>query len=573
MADKGFTQNVLHVIPDSIEQLKDCLEKAQQGNRIAIPTEGSAEDSLAHRISPAEKITIVDISFLKKDDIKWIIHRFKKAIENNPPVWIETFRNWGQTQTIPVIASVPMTLDQLKRLLKVASEEKLSVRCAGSGHSWSPIFSDRNNVLIYMENIKSDYEDGSRIRISPGTVNHVDVMAGVTTRQFKEFQLEKKLNIPANVILEVVQMISVVATGCHGVGYDVKAPSDYVVKMRIMDAKGNLKTFQRDDNKMFKAIQANFGCFGVIYDMTIELKQQDIVKVENQYRKLKDIFYDVEQLNTLFEENMSVELFWFPFNSERSNVTYNPDDDEVWVRVINKVGNGENVEIKQKDYYNRKDSIDLISEESLYLMSPTLAENPSITPLFSWSSFTMLKNLIYPTDPIHQELPNAVHFRQHIRMAPMYDMEFAFDLKNYQQVKKIIEVVVLKVQRHKEKGEYPLNIALEMRMMGYSDALLCPASIGNPAYNGSRHVLYVEVISVVRTDEWEQFCQEVALEWMKLDGVPHLAKQWDFIPGINKHINERMKGQIDEFKEQLKKSECDPDGMFLNETLKKLLQL
>lgn len=60
-----------------------------------------------------------------------------------------------------------MTLDQLKRLLKVASEEKLSVRCAGSGHSWSPIFSDRNNVLIYMENIKSDYEDGSRIRISP----------------------------------------------------------------------------------------------------------------------------------------------------------------------------------------------------------------------------------------------------------------------------------------------------------------------------------------------------------------------------------------------------------------------
>lgn len=72
----------------------------------------------------------------------------------------------------------------------------------------------------------------------------------------------------------------------------------------------------------------------------------------------------------------------------------------------------------------------------------------------------------------------------------------------------------------------------------FSDALLCPASIGNPAYNGSRHVLYVEVISVVRTDEWEQFCQEVALEWMKLDGVPHLAKQWDFIPGINKHINE-----------------------------------
>lgn len=46
-------------------------------------------------------------------------------------------------------------------------------------------------------------------------MDHVDIMAGVTTRQFKDFQLKKKLNIPANVILEVVQMISVVATGCH----------------------------------------------------------------------------------------------------------------------------------------------------------------------------------------------------------------------------------------------------------------------------------------------------------------------------------------------------------------------
>ncbi|CAC5414957.1 unnamed protein product [Mytilus coruscus] len=270
---------------------------------------------------------------------------------------------------------------------------------------------------------------------------------------------------------------------------------------------------------------------------------------------------------------MSVEMFWFPFNSERTQVAYKPEDDEVWIRVINKAGNGENVDIKQKDYYNRKDLIDLISEESLYLMSPTLAEKPSITPLFSWISFAMLKNLIYPTGPIYQQLPNAVHFRQNIRMAPMYDMEFAFDLKNYQQVKKIIEVVVLKVQHYKEKGEYPLNIALEMRMMGYSDALLCPASIGNPDYNGSRHVLFVEVVSIVHTDGWEKFCKEVALEWMKLDGVPHLAKQWDFIPGINKHIYERMTGQIDEFKEQLKKSECDPEGMFLNETLKKLFQL
>lgn len=40
-------------------------------------------------------------------------------------------------------------------------------------------------------------------------------MTGVTTGDFKKFQIKNKLNIPANVILDVVQMVSVVATGCH----------------------------------------------------------------------------------------------------------------------------------------------------------------------------------------------------------------------------------------------------------------------------------------------------------------------------------------------------------------------
>ena len=43
----------------------------------------------------------------------------------------------------------------------------------------------------------------------------VDVLTGVTTGDFKEFQLKNKLHLSANVILDVVQMVSVVATGCH----------------------------------------------------------------------------------------------------------------------------------------------------------------------------------------------------------------------------------------------------------------------------------------------------------------------------------------------------------------------
>lgn len=80
----------------------------------------------------------------------------------------------------------------------------------------------------------------------------------------------------------------------------------------------------------------------------------------------------------------------------------------------------------------------------------------------------------------------------------------------------------------------PFFFILELFLL--SDALLCPGSIGHKAYKGHGRVLYIEVLSVVNTIGWEEFCKDVAVQWMLLDGVPHLAKQWDFIPDIEDHI-------------------------------------
>ena len=58
--------------------------------------------------------------------------------------------------------------------------------------------------------------------------------------------------------------------------------------------------------------------------------------------------------------------------------------------------------------------------------------------------------------------------RKYVDQAPVSDMEFAFDLKgDYNKLLKIIQIVVSKVDHYEEKDEYPLNLALEMRWMGY----------------------------------------------------------------------------------------------------------
>lgn len=57
-----------------------------------------------------------------------------------------------------------------------------------------------------------------------------------------------------------------------GVGKDTHCLSDYLVKMRVFDSNGELRTYSLDKDKdLFKAVSAAFGCFGIVYDVTFKV--------------------------------------------------------------------------------------------------------------------------------------------------------------------------------------------------------------------------------------------------------------------------------------------------------------
>lgn len=105
-----------------------------------------------------------------EDEIDKTLASLKTRIGDTPTVQKERFVNWGKTQSMEVISSSPTTKEELQKLVLAASEEGLSVRCAGRGHSWAPLFSDSNQLLIHVKDMKSDYKDGSKIRISDVSV-------------------------------------------------------------------------------------------------------------------------------------------------------------------------------------------------------------------------------------------------------------------------------------------------------------------------------------------------------------------------------------------------------------------
>ena len=113
---------------------------------------------------------------------------------------------------------------------------------------------------------------------------------------------------------------------------------------------------------------------------------------------------------------------------------------------------------------------------------------------------------------------------------------------------------------------------MEMRVIKKSDTLLCPASLGD-----EENVAYVEVLSMDGTHGYKEFFTEVALEWIKLGGVPHWQKQWDFLQNVKSpvdiftYLRGKYAKNMDTFMQVYRDLNVDPNGIFMNETMKKLL--
>ena len=108
---------------------------------------------------------------------------------------------------------------------------------------------------------------------------------------------------------------------------------------------------------------------------------------------------------------------------------------------------------------------------------------------------------------------------------------------DFSNVTQVCQTILELVREEGEKSRFPLNIALEMRWMKYSDAYLCPAIVGSPSEGGSGHTFYIEILSFADTPLWQEFSNKVVLKLLTIQGVQfNWAKEWDFVDGVVEYI-------------------------------------
>ena len=114
-------------------------------------------------------------------DSKLVVKRKKdlqKKVGWLPVFLIEKFQNWGETQKMSVLSVKPRSVEDVKKVVKAVSDynsegrnQRLSIRCVGDGHSWSPLFPDDGNILMYTSELVPS--SGKRISLKEVCLSYI----------------------------------------------------------------------------------------------------------------------------------------------------------------------------------------------------------------------------------------------------------------------------------------------------------------------------------------------------------------------------------------------------------------
>ncbi len=423
--------------------------------------------------------------------------------------------------------------------MKQAKQGRKKVRVTGSGHSWSPL-TPTGDYLIDNRRLK---------RIGPIDVGKkiVTVESGVTIGGLDKELRRHGLAVPTNVVLTRVTYGGVIATGCHGAGWNYQTISDLVESMTIVLNSAEAVTFseQTHGQEVMNAVRLNLGSFGVIYSMTIRVEPMFNLRTINQRREM-ELVQDHKQISEFAQKNDYIEIFWRPLT------------DDLWVKSWVRTDE----RAKPKPFYtNASDFITSFLARILYRL---MVMRPGLTATINgfFNKFFVPKY-----HEVVRDAPDALHYRGFIELIPCQDMSFSIKVdEDFENVSRGWMLVVEKVRERAKRGEVPLNLVLELRVIRNSNILLSPAIGGE-----DEHHCYFEVISYIGTKGCTEFIADVGQAWMEVpefQAKPHWAKDFYRIPNIIPYIHEAWGENMDKF--ATIRDQIDPDRMFLNDWLEQL---
>lgn len=457
------------------------------------------------------------------------------AFQQNQP-WV----NWGQTaHCLPDYTFHPRTVGDLIEIVHFAHESGRKIRAVATGHSWSALV-PTDEILVSVQKLNHVAMD-----LSDPDHPRVVMECGATVREVNDVLERAGYALPFNVVLESVRFGGLIATGSHGSGWDHETLSDLVHSIEIVTANGELRCFETgvDNEEVMNAARLNLGMFGLIYRITLNVEATYTVRALDRRIGIRETLDNLQEWVPAHE---NMDIFWWPFC------------DRFWVKQWDCAWG----QIAAKPRRSLRDNVTAAIDTRFFRSAiDLLGPFPTLTPHLSRTAFVFT--------PSHQnqiiDLVEAIHYRRSIELFRLGCVEIAFKVDDdFANVKWAMQLVLDQTQAYAARGQYPINVTMNVRFVHNSHCWLSPAF-------GDGHTCYIEILSRTNQPQWEEFSGNIAREWLTLPhALPHWAKEYRHIPGVVEHIRQEMGPNIARFNQIKASLGVDPHHMFVNDTLREL---
>jgi FAD/FMN-containing dehydrogenase len=213
------------------------------------------------------------------------------------------WRNWvGNQSFVARHKAEPSSEDELVSLMREASRRNLTIRVAGSGHSFTPVVAT-SGLLMSLKNMQglvSADLDRKRVVVRAGT------RIGDIGRALKRIGL----SLANQGDIDTQAIAGALSTGTHGTGTQLGCLSSQAVGMRLVQCGGSIIDIDDDrDTETMAAAQVSIGMLGVISTITLQAVSAYNLK-ETLWRE--DFDSCMERHDELAANNRHFSFFWCP---------------------------------------------------------------------------------------------------------------------------------------------------------------------------------------------------------------------------------------------------------------------
>ena len=217
------------------------------------------------------------------------------------------WRNWvGNQSCVPLYKGAPASEAELAEMIARAHAQGLNIRCAGSGHSFTPIVATGGLLLTLagMTGIRAIDTERQRVTVSAGTriseVGRALKAAG--------------LSLVNQGDIDTQAVAGALCTGTHGTGARLSNMASQIVAMRLVQPDGAILTVDERDMGMLHASRVAVGTLGVISEITLQA-----MPAYNLHERLwRDDFETcMERYDELAATHRHFGFFWCPVPESR----------------------------------------------------------------------------------------------------------------------------------------------------------------------------------------------------------------------------------------------------------------